>query len=329
MSGASIPYHLRQNKAIDRYAFIELLSIIDRYCSIDKYTYIGFGGHSLEDFKYIHSRFAITNMTSIEQDEEVHKRQKFNQPYNCINYLLKSSDDFIDEFQADQETIIWLDYTSPSKIRSQLEEVQSIVSKLAPLDIVKITLNAHASAYHEAPKGQGITNEIIQQGRFDKIKNILGELFPIADITLDMMTEKRFTEALCLILKSAIESSLHGSSHIFQPLTLFSYADGHKMLTVTGIVLENDKIEDFLEKTNIRAWNLSNINWEKPQSINVPDLTIRERLYIDALLPHTEIEEIQNKLGFLFHDEKDISIEMLKTYVLFYRQSPYFSRIMM
>ncbi|MFY7832537.1 MAG: O-methyltransferase, partial [Pseudanabaena sp.] len=138
-----------------------------------------------------------------------------------------------------------------------------------------------------------------------------------------------FTEALCLILKFAIESSLHGSSHIFQPLTLFSYADGHKMLTVTGIVLENDKVEAFLEKTNIKAWNLSNINWGKPQSINVPDLTIRERLYIDALLPHTETEEIQNKLGFLFHEKEDISLEMLKTYVLFYRQSPYFSRIIM
>lgn len=58
MSGASIPYHLRPNKAIDRYAFLELLSKVDRYidCDISQYKYVGFGGHSLEDFKYIHSR---------------------------------------------------------------------------------------------------------------------------------------------------------------------------------------------------------------------------------------------------------------------------------
>jgi len=65
MSGTSIPYHLRQNKAIDRYAFLELLSRIDRFCNITEYSYIGFGGHSLEDFKYVHSRFGINNMTSI------------------------------------------------------------------------------------------------------------------------------------------------------------------------------------------------------------------------------------------------------------------------
>lgn len=78
MSSGSIPYHLRQNKTIDRYAFIELLSKLDKYCDIDKYSYVGFGGHSLEDFKCIHSRFGITNMTSIENNQEVYNRQKFN-----------------------------------------------------------------------------------------------------------------------------------------------------------------------------------------------------------------------------------------------------------
>jgi len=329
MSGASIPYHLRQNKAIDRYAFIELLSILDRYCNIDRYHYIGFGGHSLEDFKYIHSRFAITDMTSIEQDEDVHKRQEFNQPYNCIKCLLKSSNEFIDEFQADQETIIWLDYTKPSQIRSQVEEIKSIVNKLAPLDIVKITLNAHASAYHEAPKGKGITNKDIVQERIKKLKDKLGDLFPLADISPDMMTEPRFTDALCLIIKYAIESSLSGSSNVFQPLALFSYADGHRMLTITGIILDINKVDDFLQKTNIKSWKLSSIAWGKPHSINIPDLTMRERLYIDSLLPHATAEEITEKLGFLFHEDEEVSLEMLKTYVLFYRQSPYFSRIIM
>lgn len=328
MTGTSIPYHLRQNKAIDRYAFIELLSRIDRYCNIDKYSYIGFGGHSLEDFKYIHSRFAITDMTSIEQDEEVNKRQKFNQPHNCINCLLKSSDDFINEFQAEKETIIWLDYTSPSKIRSQVEEIQAVIGKLAPLDVLKITLNAHASSYYSAPKGA--KSLIIQEERLAKLKEKLGDLLPDADITLDMMTEQKFPEALCSILKNAVNSSLSGRSDIiFQPLASFSYADGQKMLTVTGIILETDKIEVFFEKTNIKTWELSNAVWGNPRSINVPDLTIRERLFIDALLPHTEVEEIQKNLGFLFDEKEKASLEMLKTYVLFYRQSPYFSRILM
>src|SRR4028118_863481 len=129
MSGASIPYHLRANKAIDRYAFLELLSKIDRYSSISNYKYIGFGGSSLEDFKYIHSRFGLENMLSIEEDADVYNRQKFNQPHNCIDCLQQSSSQFIDEFQRTQETIIWLDYMTPKELRKQMEEFQATISK--------------------------------------------------------------------------------------------------------------------------------------------------------------------------------------------------------
>jgi hypothetical protein len=331
MSSGSIPYHLRQNKAVDRYAFIELLSKLDKYCDIEQYGYVGFGGHSLEDFKYIHSRFGITNMTSIENNQQVYNRQRFNQPHNCIKCILQSSDEFIDEFQAEVKTIIWLDYTNPAEIRSQVEQLQAIINKLSPLDIVKITLNAHASSYHEAPKGKGIRidpEKDIQQPRLEKLNNRLGDLFPIADVSLDMMTEARFPEALCSIVKFAVNSSLHGRSDIqFQPLTSFCYADGVKMLTITGILIE-DNNSNLLTATNIENWELANTQWGKPKSINIPDLTIKERLYIDALLPHSKPEEIQKKLGFLFSDKESESLEMLRTYILFYRQSPYFSRIL-
>jgi hypothetical protein len=149
MSGTSIPYHLRSNKAIDRYAFIELLSRIHRFSPMDQYQYIGFGGHSLEDFKYLHSQFGIDSMISLEQDNETFKRQNFNLPYNCIKCQQTTSSDFISRFSREKPTIIWLDYVKPNELRSQIEEFQSIISKLEALDILKITLNANPSAYLE------------------------------------------------------------------------------------------------------------------------------------------------------------------------------------
>lgn len=242
---------------------------------------------------------------------------------------MQSSGEFIDEFQADEKTIIWLDYTNPAEIRSQIEQIQSVISKLSPLDIVKITLNSHASSYHEAPKGRGVNPEKdIQQPRFEKLSDKLGNLFPTADVNLGMMTESRFPEALCLIVRYAVNSSLNGRSDIrFQPLTSFCYADGVKMLTLTGILI-GDNDSNILTETNIANWELANTQWGKPRSINIPDLTIKERLYIDALLPHSKPEDIQKELGFLFSDKESDSLEMLRTYILFYRQSPYFSRIL-
>ncbi len=329
MSGASIPYHLRPNKAIDRYAFLELLLKVDRYinCDISQYKYVGFGGHSLEDFKYIHSRFAISNMVSIEEDAEVYSRQKFNQPHNCIDCLHKSSDDFLNEFQRTDPTIIWLDYVKPSKLREQIEEFQATLGKLDPLDIIKITVNSHAASY--VPSDKKMDSSTLKNVRIEKLNTMLGEIFPSTDVTLDMMTERKFPEALCLVLKRAANLAMVGKSDIyFQSLTAFSYADGQQMLTVTGILLEKTKKQEFFDQTNIDKWKLSNINWKEPRRINVPDLTIKERLHIDSLLPNSQAKAIQDGLGFLFDSKESISIEMLETYILFYRQSPYFSRIL-
>ncbi|MBW4647612.1 MAG: hypothetical protein KME06_02785 [Kastovskya adunca ATA6-11-RM4] len=329
MSGASIPYHLRPNKAIDRYAFLELLSKIDKYsdCDVFHYKYIGFGGHSLEDFKYIHSRFGIGNMISIEEDTEVYNRQKFNQPHNCIDCIQQSSDDFINEFQRTDPTIIWLDYVRPSDLRKQIEEFQATINKLEPLDIIKITVNSHPASYVASHKGMNSFE--LQASRINKLNTMLGDIFPLADVTANMMTEKRFPEALCLVLKYAANLAMVGKSDIyFQPLSAFSYADGQQMLTVTGILLESAKNQEFLNQTNIDKWELSNIDWKEPRRINVPDLTIKERLHIDSRLPNSKAKEIQDELGFLFNSKENISLEMLETYILFYRQSPYFSRIL-
>ena len=55
MSGGFIPYHLRPGKAVDRKLFIESLQLMSRRLQVENYTYIGFGGPFLEDFKQIHS----------------------------------------------------------------------------------------------------------------------------------------------------------------------------------------------------------------------------------------------------------------------------------
>ncbi|MBE9055716.1 O-methyltransferase [Sphaerospermopsis sp. LEGE 08334] len=325
MSGESIPYQLRPNKAIDRYAFLELLSKINKMCPISDYHYIGFGGHSLEDFKYIHTQFNIQKMTSIEIDEDVYERQKFNRPHNCIDCYNQSSDKFIDEFERSSATIIWLDYTKANELRKQIDELQATLSKLEQCDIIKITVNSHAASYVASDSSPGFD---IKRERIRKLRDMLGDTFPAAEITEDMMTEKKFPDAMCLVLKNAANLAMQGQSDIyFQPLTTFTYRDGQCMLTLTGTILEHSQAKKFFETTGIDKWELSNIQWQQPQRINLPELTIRERLFIDSLLPQSSAEEIQQALKFKF-DKKE-SLKMLETYIRFYRQSPYFSRIML
>jgi hypothetical protein len=326
MNGESIPYQLRQNKAVDRYAFIELLSRINKFQDISQYEYVGFGGHSLEDFKYIHAQFGILEMTSLESEESVYTRQMFNLPHSCIKCTLTTSHDFIADFERNKPTIIWLDYTKPSELRSQIEEFQAILGNLYPLDVVKITLNANAASYEQFRESAEVTG----QARLNKLIEQLGEgdLFPLGSIDINMMIAKKFPMALSLIVKYAAEQAMRGRANLrFQALTSFSYSDGQTMLTITGVILEDALVAEFLEKTGIERWSLANTTWSKPKAIDIPNLTIKERLFIDALLPHSTSADIQAALGFSFHRNTDTSIEMISNYSSFYRQSPYFSRV--
>lgn len=336
MSGATIPYHLRQNKIIDRYAFIELLLKISKILDISKYTYIGFGGHSLEDFKYIHSQFGVRNMISIEGDEQVYERQRFNMPISCIDSRNISSSEFVQNFIAEAETIIWLDYTNPSELGEQIQEFQSVLRALDKGDIVKITLNANPTSLldqssldkKKLKQEKKDVSEELQKRRFEILEDRLGSLFPPSKISFDMMTSNSYPQVLVRILEYCSKLVMEERRGLlFQPLTAFSYADGQQMLTLTGIITTRGGVDEFLENTGFKGWELSQLAWTTPRRINIPAFTLKERLCIDSLLPDASVEDIHEKLGFYFSGKENISKQMLETYILFYKRSPLFLRV--
>ncbi|MCL0160726.1 O-methyltransferase, partial [Klebsiella pneumoniae] len=102
------------------------------------------GGPFLEDFKQVHNLLKVNKMISIEGDENVFRRQQFNKPLSCIDLgeEPEMSGDFINRYNFDEKTIIWLDYAMPSELNAQLNEIVNLITKLKPKDIFKVTLNA-------------------------------------------------------------------------------------------------------------------------------------------------------------------------------------------
>jgi len=47
-------YHLRPNKAVERVAFIDGIKHLGRFERLSEYTYFGFGGPYLEDFRLLY-----------------------------------------------------------------------------------------------------------------------------------------------------------------------------------------------------------------------------------------------------------------------------------
>lgn len=326
MSGGYVPYRLRQNKAVERLAFLELLRKLNRHeaCHILDYSYTGFGGPSLEDFKVLHSSFGIKKMVSLEGDRRIHKRQEFNKPVSCIECRNEKSADFLTTFQRREASIVWFDFTSAKDLRVQVEEFQNLLTKLAEYDVAKITLNANPSNLVNSTEAQG---EELFKLRLVKLANKLDDLFTNA-VNVDMMSGTGFPNALVKIVQYATSKAMRPRSDmIFQPLTMFAYAYGQQMLTITGIILGKSEVNPFLKKTGVVRWQLANTGWGAPKEINVPDFSAKERIYVDAKLPKYSADTIHKWLGLQFSEKRSDSLEMMRIYTEFYRHSPYFSEV--
>lgn len=326
--GGYIPYHLRTNKAIERQIFVDTLKKIHTYKSIFDHIYIGFGGPFLEDFKLLHNEFDFQTMVSLEEDENVVKRQQFNKPYSCIVCKHENSKSFIADYQNNlngRNSIFWLDYTRPSHFSQQLNEVVDLLGKMKEFDILRVTFNANPGSLVE---NKNLPTPELLEKRMEKFKERTGGYYLESQINSNMMTQKEFPGAINIITKYAIELAMQ-SGHVFIPLTSFSYADGQQMYTLTGIVLPKGEEASFLDTTKLSQWNFYNDFWQKPLSISTPPLSLKEKHTIDTELPflhptQEQLSAIEEKLGFQFSEA-----EMLASYIKYYRQFPQFSKIAM
>jgi hypothetical protein len=327
-TGGSIPYHLRQHKAVERNLFIELLRKLNNYINISDYVYIGFGGPFLEDFKQLHTALKINDMVSLEVDHNVHARQKFNMPISCVDIGTEpeSSGQFITRYDFDRPSLIWLDYAMPNQLNEQLNEVANLVSKLKSKDIFKITLNATPETLGKNPSSPDP-----RSFRLQRIQDILTEDFCPINLTIDDVTFKRYPSLLLKALYRAVNMGLVGRKDIqIQPISTFIYKDGQQMLTFTGVVLPNGDAEkdDFLERSRIALWPFYSGNWDEIKNISIPTMSLRERMFIEEKLPSATEDQITDSLGFFIGDNITEAKANLKNFIEYYKVVPWYSKVL-
>lgn len=261
MSGQYIPYHLRHNKSIDREVFLESLNLLSRRVNIQEYTYIGFGGPMLEDFRIMHNRVALSDMISLEEQATTHTRQKYNLPYSCIDCKLISAHDFIIDHNFEKPSITWLDYASPKKIQHDLDDIQLLSTKVSSLDILKVTFPINPSSYYQRRIGESL--EEFKESFQQSLRTLLGRKY--LDFNLEIsnadLSDRKIKSLLIRIItnafKSAVERGLSGRKDKIQyyPLSLNQYNDGsHTMLTISGFFASESEYATLAEACNFSGW---------------------------------------------------------------------------
>lgn len=323
-SASSLPYKLRPNKAVDREIFLSMLHRLSGVLNIENYRYIGLGGPFLEDFRLLHARIGIKEMVCLETDENTHKRQMFNRPFSSINCIHTSVEDYVNETEFESPTIIWLDFTDPNEVQSQIELFSNLLVEIPVLSILRITLNANPSSLGKPDPDElkiqrengVVSSEAELRWRLERFKERFSTYCP-ADLSFENMTHRNYGKAILEALRLSAEKIILDSPDK-KLVWSFSthYSDGQPMVTATVMItkVENTEIDQALNGWEFRSSPSS------PLVLDLPALSAMERLTLE------QGDLSEEDLGFKLPKSllKEDAFESFKKY---YRVFPQFARV--
>lgn len=138
-----VNYALRPAKQIERKMMLEGFLRLASFESLSEYTYIGFGSIYFVDFSMVHRLLGIRHMTSIEDesDQQKQERFRFNAPFACIKIEFGHSNGVLPNLDWSRRTIAWLDYDKGIN-GAVFTDVATFCSRARSGSLLAVTVNA-------------------------------------------------------------------------------------------------------------------------------------------------------------------------------------------
>jgi len=273
-SALNVQFDLRAAKQVERRMIVDTLQrLAQAQFPIRDYKYTGMGSIHFVDFVIFHRLLGIDDMLSVEHDSTLEDRVKFNRPFKCIKTKMCSATDVIPTLSQDEKHLLWLDYDEP--VTSEiLNDVFLAGSQLSTGSILVVTVDVE-------PPDKVSDNLYASKAYFERE----------ARKYLSSIDDKDFAEGNLhktskRVIINALKEGMAGRTGInYYPLFFFVYADGHRMMTVGGIIgskVEKRKINSMdIEGATYLRMNIDSAAYE----IKIPVLTRKERQLLDSAMP--------------------------------------------
>lgn len=303
------PYHLRINKAVDRLLLIEIIRHLAQKQMLDPSSavYYGLGGPFLEDCRAIRHSFPGMRIVSIEKCPETYKRQQFHRFTKTIDIRKCTTQDLLFEFEkngTEGTEIVWLDYTKLR--RSELDEYDGFLRVLSPGAILKITLPSRIDD-------------------FEKRQEEFADWLP-GDIPSNELVQKKLPlilQRMLMVVAQRAIPSVNGES--FEFVHSCTYSDGTPMISVTGMRIRN--VERSRLHQSLADWrHYCNPKSDRPTPIDLPFLSIKERLRLEQYLPIVTNtgKSLAKALGYRIEGGEEANLKQFQQYAEFYNEYPHF-----
>ncbi len=294
-------YSLRLAKNIERKMMGEAFARLAPLSPLGKYRYVGFGSEFFNDFALYHETLGIRDMLSIEHNVERVPRCEFNRPYKCIEVKPGTASEILPTLDWKLRSIVWLDYVD--KLEGYvLADISLVASAASSGSLLVWTVNSHP--WGDGPDGEDakrIPANELPQHRLKKLReSVSPKLVPDEwlknPVTKDALSLAKWGLAgvYYKLVRAEVEKALSDRNASAKPADKlefrqcfhFRYADGQRMLTVGGLLLNP------ADATRLRTDAFDGLEFirtsDTAMEIKPPILTGREVRYLSRLLPHDD-----------------------------------------
>ena len=287
-----VQYSLRPAKNIERKMMGEAFARLAPLCPLSKYRYIGFGSEFFNDFALYHETLGIRDMLSIEHDVDRVPRCEFNRPYNCIKVEPGSASEILPKLKWEPRSIVWLDYVDKLE-RFVMEDISLVVAAASSGSLLVWTVNAHP--WGDGPNGEDegrISASELPKHRARKLRESLSPTLVPDEWVKDSLAKWGLATVYHKLIRAEINRVLSDRNASLKPEARlafhqcfhFRYADGQRMLTVGGVLLNP------ADAATLGADPFGGLpfirNAEDAVEIKPPVLTGREVRHLSRLFPH-------------------------------------------
>jgi hypothetical protein len=262
-----------------------------------------------------HKTLSIDDMISIEKETSYISRKKFNRPYHCVEIEEGETTQVLPNIDIEKkESIVWFDYDSGIE-GPVWDDIDFLIRKAKNGSVIIITLNAN---------NHNLSNLAGSKENKEKVKilkQLVGDYLP-KDFSPKSISRRKYPALLANIVLNKFKSSqiASGRDEEFIPIYNFFYQDNSPMITLGGMLVDNDG-SDFLQESGI--FEIPFVTQEKQYDIDVPPLTMKEKKAIDQLLPNEKISN-KNILDILDFKLKE---KQIKAYREFYKYYPLYGEL--
>ena len=349
-------YHLRLNKAVDRFQLIDILRCFTKE-ELRKYLYVGLGGPFLEDFKLLDNFFPSLNKVSFEYDEQTFKRQKFNKPNRLMRLeygdIIEGITTLVDN---DQPMVVWFDSTQG--LSQIVEGFIKVLGVVPDCSIVRVTmtiarkddmqrrrliesltgaLQGHLESVNIGEDERMQLAQDVERIVCERVENVMQSHRELQSILHYLPSNWRKTvekpNGMVRVLLEAVHNAVielypPNCGRRFRLLDASYYSDGTRMLSVTGALVSDGNESAFMD--HFKGTHFAVAKWtDEPQQIDMPVLTLKERLHLNSIVPAKRDpgNRLCGRLGFQVDIDAATSKAEMEIYNKFFRYYPMFARV--